>query len=587
MWILRLNMADRSSRLEPVPPAYKHLGGRGMTSTLVADEVDPQCHPLGPNNKLVFAPGFVTGTAAPSSARVSAGAKSPLTGGIKEANAGTSWAQHLATMRIKALVVEGQPAEKGQAWLAYLTWDAAAKQPRVEFLPAGEYVGRDLFEVFPEVYKRFGAKVAVAGYGLAAEHGYGNAGIVFNDRNDRPTRYAGRGGLGSVMASKGLKFIVTDNAGAPGVEIADRPLFDQGRKKLVDALREHAITKPQGGLNTYGTAVLVNILNEAGGLPTRNFSTGRFEGAAAIAGEAIFEGNKQRLGRELYNHACSPGCIIQCSNTWHRPDGSEHASCIEYESDWALGANCGIDSLDDIAEMVHLCNAYGLDTIETGVTLGVAMEAGVIAFGDGQGAINLIHEMGKGTPMGRILGGGTGLAGKALGVTHVPAVKGQGMPAYEPRAVKGIGITYATSTMGADHTAGYTIAPEILGVSGKVDALSPEGKAAMSRAFQATTAFIDSIGHCLFIAFAILDFASGFEGMVEEANGVLGTQWTSDDVPAIGAEILKKERAFNQAAGIAPTQDRIPEFMRIEPLPPHNQVFDVPDSALDAVYGEL
>ncbi|MCL6431689.1 MAG: hypothetical protein K6V36_12660, partial [Anaerolineae bacterium] len=430
-------------------------------------------------------------------------------------------------------------------------------------------------------------KVAVAGCGVAAEYGYANAGIVYNDLKDRPTRYSGRGGLGSVMASRGLKFVVVDPLGAPGAAIADRSRFEQGRKKLEEALLEHAITKPKGGLNTYGTAILINILNEAGGLPTRNFSSGRFEGAARTAGEAIFEGNKQRLGRELYNHACSPGCIIQCSNTWHRPDGSEHVSCVEYESTWALGANCAIDSLDDIAELIRLCNAYGLDTIETGGTLGVAMEAGVIPFGDGAAAIRLVQEMGQGTPLGRLLGSGTESVGRAYGVTRVPTVKGQSMPAYEPRAVKGIGITYATSTMGADHTAGYTIAPEILGVSGKLDPLSPEGKAALSRAFQATTAFIDSTGHCLFIAFAILDIASGFEGMVEECNGVLGTNWTNDDVVRIGAEILKKERAFNEAAGIGKEKDRVPEFMKYEPLPPHDQVFDVPDVALDSVYAEL
>jgi aldehyde:ferredoxin oxidoreductase len=195
--------------------------------------------------------------------------------------------------------------------------------------------------------------------------------------------------------------------------------------------------------------------------------------------------------------------------------------------------------------------------------------------------------MGKGTPMGRILGGGTEFTGKAFGLSRVPTVKGQSMPAYEPRAVKGIGITYATTTMGADHTAGYTIAPEILGVSGKQDPLSPEGKAALSRAFQATTAFIDSSGHCLFIAFAILDIASGFEGMMEECNGILGTSWKPEDAAKIGAEILRKERAFNEAAGLSKEHDRVPEFMRHEPLPPHNQVFDVPDSALDSVFGEL
>lgn len=585
--ILRISMTDLTYRVEDVPEAYKHLGGRGMTSSIVADEVPPLCHPLGPNNKLVFSPGMLTGTAAPTSARVSSGAKSPLTGGIKESNAGTSWACNLAALQIKAMVVEGQPKEKGKFWGVNLTWDAATGKPKVDFFDATEYAGESLYEVFPKVYERFGNKVAVAACGVAGEYGYCNAGIAYNDEFKRPSRYSGRGGLGSVMGSKGLKFIVVNDDGAPGVQIADKALFDQGRKKMTSALLTHNITKPKGTLNTYGTAALINVLNEAGGLPTRNFSSGRFEGAGSIAGEAIFDGVKQRTGKETYNHACSPGCIIQCSNTWYKLDGSEHTSCVEYESAWALGADCGIDNLDDVAEMIRLCNAYGLDTIETGTTIAVAMEAGVIKFGDSKGAINLVNEMGKATPMGRILGGGTELTGKAFGVIHVPTVKGQSMPAYEPRAVKGIGITYATTTMGADHTAGYTIAPEILGVMGKQDPLSPEGKAGLSRAFQATTAFIDSSGHCLFIAFAILDIASGYEGMVEETNGVLGTHWSAADILALGGSILKKERAFNEAAGIGKAADRVPEFMKLEPLPPHNQVFDVPDSALDSVFAEL
>lgn len=587
MWILRLNMTDRTYQLDEAPAAYKNLGGRGVTSTIVREEVPPLCHPLGPNNKLVFAPGIVTGTAACTSSRISLGGKSPLTGGIKESNAGSPWARHLPAMQIKALVLEGQPKEKDKYWMVHLNWDDKAGKPKAEFSPADEYTGKDLYEVFPRVFERFGEKIAIAGCGVAGEFGYGNSGVVFNDLAKRPSRYAGRGGLGAVLASKGLKFIVTESKGAPRVAIADKALFEQGAKKLANALRTHDITKPKGGLNTYGTAVLINIMNEAGGLPTRNFSDGRFEGAAKTAGEAIFDGNKERCGEDVYNHACSPGCIIQCSNTWHKPDGTEHTSCVEYESDWALGANCGIDSLDDIAEMVRLCNSYGLDTIEAGTTLALAMEAGVVPFGDGKKAIELVHEMGKGTPMGRILGGGTELTGKAFALKRVPTVKGQSMPAYEPRAVKGIGITYATSTMGADHTAGYTIAPEILSVGGKEDPLSPEGKAALSRAFQATTAFIDSTGHCLFIAFAILDIASGFEGMMEECNGVLGTGWKSEDAAKLGAEILRKERAFNEAAGLTKAHDRLPEFMRDEPLPPHNQVYDVPDSALDAVFGEL
>ena len=587
MWILRLNMADRTYRLDPVPEAYKLLGGRGLTSTIVHDEVPPLAHALGPHNKLVFAPGFVTGTSAPTSARVSVGAKSPLTGGIKESNAGAAWSPDVAAMGIKAIVVEGYPKEKGKYWVAHLTWDAAAGKPKAAFLPADEYVGKSLYDVFPKVYERFGNTVTIAGVGVAGEYGCANSGVVFNDLAKRPSRYAGRGGMGAVMASKGLKFIVADKKGAPGVAVPDKALFDQGAKKLADALRTAGLTKPKGGLNQYGTAILINVMNEAGGLPTRNFSSGRFEGAPKIAGEAVFSGVQQRTGKETYNHACSPGCIIQCSNTWFKPDGTEHTSCFEYESSWSLGADCGIDNIDDVAELIRLCNAFGFDTIETGTAIAVAMEAGLLPFGDGKKAIALLHEMGKGTPLGRILGGGTDATAKAYGVIHSPTVKGQSMPAYEPRAVKGIGITYATTPMGADHTAGYTIAPEIAGISGKVDPLSVEGKAALSRAFQATTAFIDSTGHCLFIAFAILDITSGFEGLVEEANGMLGTKWTVADVAKIGAEILKKERAFNEAAGIGKQADRVPEFMKYEKLPPHNQVFDVTDEALDSVFGEL
>jgi aldehyde:ferredoxin oxidoreductase len=587
MWIIRVNMTDRTYKVEETPEHYKVLAGRAMTSTLVADEVPPLCHPLGPNNKLVFSPGIVTGTPAPTSARLSVGAKSPLTGGIKESNAGSPWAADLADMRVKALVLEGQPQEKGQYWGLQLTWDKTAGKPKIDFFDATPFTGQPLADVFPKLREKFGERISISGCGLAGEYGCSNSGVVFNDMSNRATRYAGRGGMGSVMASKGVKFITINRQGAPGVEILDKTLFEEGTKKMTDALRTHGITKPKGTLNSYGTAALINVLNEAGGLPTRNFSSGRFEGAAKIAGEAIFAGVKERTGKETYNHACSPGCIIQCSNTWFAEDRTEIASCVEYESAWALGADCGIDNLDDVAEMIKLCNTYGFDTIETGTTIAVAMEAGVIPFGDGKGAINLVQEMGKGTPLGRILGSGTETAGKVYGVTHVPVVKGQSMPAYEPRAVRGIGITYATTPMGADHTAGYTIAPEILGVAGKVDPLSNEGKAALSRNFQTATAFIDSSGHCLFIAFAILDIASGFQGMIDECNGVLGTNWTADDVTAYGKAVLKKERAFNEAAGIREEADRVPEFMKFEPLPPHNQVFDIPDEALDSVFKEL
>jgi aldehyde:ferredoxin oxidoreductase len=575
--ILRVNMTDRTVQYEDVPEKYRFLGGRGLTSSIVCDEVDPTCHPLGPNNKLVFAPGIITGTNAPTSGRVSVGAKSPLTGGIKESNAGTGWPQSVAKLGIKAIIVEGYPKDGGW-WGLHITKDGAT------FFPADEYAGRSLYEVYPLLFERFGKKVDICSIGVAGEMKMAMAGVCFNDAHGRPSRYSGRGGLGAVMGSKGLKFIIVDPEGGPGVHIANPDLFEQGRKKMLEALRQHDITKPKGGLNTYGTAILVNILNEAGGYPTRNFREGRFEGAAATSGEAIFENNKKRLGKELYNHACHPGCVIQCSNTYYDEQGNEIVSCIEYESTWALGANCGIDNLEAIGKLIWLCNDIGIDTIETGGTLAVAMDAGLLPFGDWQGAIRLVdEEIRKGTPLGRILGNGAAFTGKAFGWHRVPGCKGQNMPAYEPRAVRGIGVTYATSTMGADHTAGYTIAPEILSVGGKADPRDIK-KADLSRNFQVTTAFIDSSGHCLFIAFAILDIPSGFEGLVEECAGVLGANWTADDVARIGREIMEKELAFNRAAGFTKAHDRVPEFMKYEPLPPHNVVWDVPDEELDAVW---
>jgi aldehyde:ferredoxin oxidoreductase len=576
--ILRVNMTNRTAKFEDVPEKYRLLGGRGLTTAIICDEVDPTCHPLGPNNKLVFAPGILAGTVAPTSGRVSVGAKSPLTGGIKESNAGTAWAQDVARLGIKAIIVEGYPTDEGW-WGLHITKDGAT------FFPADEYAGKSLYEIFPGLFQRFGKKVSVMTIGVAGEQKMAMAGICFNDIDNRPSRYSGRGGLGAVAGSKRLKFIIVDSAGGPGVEIANKALFDQGREKMRAALNEHAITKPGGGLNSYGTAILINILNEAGGLPTRNFREGRFEDAAKISGEAMAETCKTRGGVGMMGHPCHPGCIIKCSNVIPNPDGTEMVSCIEYETSWALGANCGIGDLDVVGKLTWLCNDIGLDTIEAGGAIAVAMEAGLAAFGDGKKAIAMLEEIRKGTPLGHILGNGAATTGKAFGVVRVPGVKGQNMPAYEPRAVKGIGVTYATSTMGADHTAGYTIAPEILGVMGKVDQFDTN-KAALSRAFQYTTAFIDSSGHCLFIAFAILDIPSGYEGMIEEINGVLGTRWTADDVVNIGKEIVLKERAFNQAAGLTAAHDRIPEFMKYEKLPPHNVVWDVSDETLDAVFSE-
>jgi aldehyde:ferredoxin oxidoreductase len=575
--IIRIDMTDLKTKVEKVPKKYKEMGGRWLTSSLIKDEVDPTCHPLGPNNKLIFAPGIVTGANAPSSGRLSVGGKSPLTGGIKEANAGTPFSQILAKLDVKAIILEGKPKDN-KFWVIKFDKDG------VNFESANNYLGKGLYEAYPLVFDKYGKKVGIAGIGVAGEMLMTNAGVCFNDIDNRPSRYAGRGGLGAVMGSKGVKFIVLDDKGTQPIKPQNRDMFNEGRKKLTAAITTNAITKKGGMLNSLGTAALVNVVNEAGGLPTRNFSEGRFEGAATTSGEAIAEAVKARGGKGMTGHACHPGCIIQCSNVYPKLDGSEHVSCIEYESTWAFGANCGIDNLDDIAEMIWQCNDYGLDTIEGGGAMAVAMEGGLANFGDGKKAIELMKEIKKGSVLGKALGCGAATIGKVLGVTRIPGAKGQNMPAYEPRAIKGIGITYATSPMGADHTAGYTIAPEIAGVTGKLDPLDPD-KAAVSKAFQDLTAFVDATGYCLFVTFATAEDSEAFQGLIDTCNAILGTNWTNDDVLAIGRKIIDVERAFNAAAGFTQNDDRLPEFMKYEKLPPHNHVFDVPDDALDKVHG--
>ncbi len=573
---LRVDMSSLEVKEEKLPEKYRKMGGRGLTSGFVLDEVKPDCHPLGKNNKLIFAPGMVTGTSAPSSGRISVGGKSPLTGGIKESNAGTPFAQNLARSGYKAIVIEGKPENDDKCWMLVLDSEGARLE---EATVCKEKKTGATVNTLKEAYDNHDFALI----GPAGEWKMAMAGICFNDPEYRASRYSGRGGLGAVMGSKGLKAIAVEKKMGK-VEIENEDLFKQGQRKLVKGLRNHDVTKPGGTLNSYGTAALINVLDQAGGLPTNNFSSGTFEGAEKTAGETLAETVEKRGGKGMMGHSCHPGCIIQCSNVYPDEDGEELVSCVEYESDWSLGANLGIDNLDKIAEMINICNEVGVDTIEAGVMLGVAMEAGLAEFGDADKAIELLEEICENSALGRVLGNGASFTGKAYGVTRVPTVKDQGMPAYEPRAVKGIGITYITTPMGADHTAGYTIAPEILSVGGELDPLSPEGKAELSRAYQATTAFVDSSGYCLFTTFALLDDEEAMEGMVETVNGVLGTDYTAEEIVEEGKEILKKEREFNKRAGFTKADDRPPEFMREEKLPPHNGVFDVTDEELDSVW---
>jgi aldehyde:ferredoxin oxidoreductase len=570
--IIRVNMSDLSVKYEELPEAYAGLGGRGLTSAVVCDEVNPACNAIGPHNKLVFAPGLLGGTNCANSGRISVGGKSPLTGGIKEANSGGQAGGYLARLDIAAIIVEGI-IEDGRLYKLFIG------EEKSELSPADDLKGLGNYDTVSALRKEFGDKVGYISIGQAGEWRLAGASVAFTDREIRPSRHAGRGGLGAVMGSKGLKAVIIDPAGGANAPLKDVESFKEASKRFAKALQEHPVSGQ--GLPTYGTDILINIINEAGGLPTRNFSSGRFEKAENVSGETLNRITAERKGR--ISVGCMNGCIIRCSGTYNDSEGEFVSKWPEYETVWAWGPNCGIDDLDAIARLDYGCDDIGLDTIETGNAVAVAMEGGLKQFGDAAGAEELLGEIGKGSPVGRILGSGAEITGKVFGVRRVPVVKGQAMPAYDPRAVKGVGVTYATSTMGADHTAGYAVCQNILNVGGQVDPLAPEGQMETSKALQEVTAAVDSAGLCLFVAFAALDIPDAFEAVVDMVNAKYGLSLTGDDIFALGRKILKMEKDFNTGAGFTPVHDRLPEFFKEEELPPHNTVFDIPDQELDRV----
>ncbi len=573
--ILRVNMgAEGGPKFSEEPLGdYAGLGGRIMTSTVVAKEVDPLCHPLSADNKLVIAPGLLSGTTAVMSGRISVGCKSPLTGTIKESNAGGQGAQVMARLGYSAIILEGKPKDD-KLYKLLINKDGVKIEPADDLKLLGNY------DTVEKLVGQYGDKITCITIGSAGERKMCAASIAITDMEVRPTRHCGRGGTGAVMGSKGLKAIVLDDTGCAMRPPKDPDAFKEANKKFVAGLKKHPVTGE--GLPAYGTNVLTNVLNEAGGYPTRNFQTGRFEGASKISGETQAALEIERGG--VATHGCHRGCIIRCSGTFFDKNGRFLTKQPEYETVWAHGGNCGIDDLDAIALIDRMDDDYGVDTIEMGATIAVAMEAGIAEFGDAEAAINLVKEVGKGSYLGRILGNGAEVTGKVFGVERVPVVKGQALPAYDPRAVQGIGVTYATTTMGADHTAGYAVTANILGVGGKVDPLKPEGQIELSRNLQIATAAVDSTGMCLFIAFALLDQPETFQALIDLINSFYGLNLTADDVTAMGQKVLKIERDFNTRAGFTKAHDRLPAFFKTENFEPHNVTFNVKDEDLDTLF---
>jgi aldehyde:ferredoxin oxidoreductase len=568
--IIRVNMSTLTASFEEVPAQWQGLGGRALTSAIVAAEVPATCDPLGRHNKLVFAPGLLAATPCAQSGRLSAGAKSPLTGTIKESNAGGTAAQNLARLRVKALIIEGKPADESKFYSIRIAKESA------EVVEETALVGRRNYEVIATLMEKLGKKIGILTIGPAGEMRMASANISVKDP-DGNIRSHGRGGLGAVMGAKRVKYIAIDDTNAPGVAIAEPEKFRNAARVFAKAILEHPVSGE--GLPTYGTNVLVNVLHEAGGLPTKNFRFGQFDGHDKISGETMRDIIVKRGGKP--KHGCHAGCIIQCSQHYVDEKGEYITSGFEYETIWGFGANCCIDDLDIIARADRIMDDIGIDSIEGAVLMGVAMEAGIIPFGDGPGTLRLLDEIGEGTPLGRILGNGAASVGRAYGITRVPVVKGQGIPAYDPRTVKGIGVTYATTTQGADHTAGYAVATNILKVGGFVDPLKNDGQVELSRNLQIATAAIDSTGLCLFVAFPALDIPETLAAIIDMINAKYGISLTGDDVTNLGKTVLKTERAFNIAAGFTKEDDRLPEFFTEDPCAPHNLTWTMKDEDLD------
>jgi aldehyde:ferredoxin oxidoreductase len=558
MKILRINTRTKSFSFEDLGD-LAGLGGRALTSRIVNKEVPADCHPLSAANKLIFAGGILAPTNAANSGRVSVGAKSPLTGGIKESNSGGQFAHTLPKLGLLAIVLEDKPEAGSPMQEIFVSAD------KVEFKDSA-VAGMRTYAAQEKLLAAYGDKAVTAMVGPAGEQCLAAATIQFSDPEGLPSRSAGRGGMGAVMGSKGVKAIILDSAAAAKTEYGNEELFKESRKEWVDILRGHPVTSQ--GLPGFGTAVLVNVINEAGALPTKNFRMGKFDGAEKISGETL-AGNIEKRGGKT-KHGCHTGCIIQCSQVYHDKDGKYLTTGFEYETIWGFGADLMVDNLDDIAMMDRTCDEVGMDTIEMANTMAMAMEAGVLNWGDGKGVIAELSKVGTTDPLGRIYGNGTGFTAQAFGVDRVPTVKNQALPAYDPRAVKGVGVTYATTPMGADHTAGYGVCQNVLKCGGDVDGHKKEGNIEISKNLQVATAAVDSLGLCLFVAFAVLDDARGVPCMAKMVSGLIGKDYSVDDVVNLGVNCLKDELDFNKRAGFTEADDQLPRFFQEETLPPHN-----------------
>jgi len=550
--VLRVNLSTGEIKKEPLDLAVakKFLGGRGLGSYFLTQEIDPGVDPLSAENKIIFATGPLTGSSAPTSGRYMVVTKSPLTGTIASSNSGGFWGAELKFAGYDLIIVEGKAAKPSYIYI---------KDDTVEIRDAQNYWGKLVSDTTALLQEEVGdPKARVLTIGPAGEK-LSPLASVMNEKY----RAAGRSGVGAVMGSKNLKAIVVRGTGK--IEPAEPEKTKELLAALLKKIREDGVTGQ--GLPNYGTAVLVNIINENGILPVNNFQKSYFPTADEISGETLAE---KYLVKKDPCYRCPIACGRYC-----KVDGEEGGG-PEYETIWAFGSDCGVDDLAAIIKANNLCNEYGIDTISAGATIACAMElyekgfikkeeldGPELKFGSAEAVLEWTRKMGAGEGFGAKLAQGSYRLAESYGVPELSmSVKKQELPAYDPRGVQGHGLQYATSNRGGCHVRGYLISPEILGSPEKLDRFALEGKAEWAKLFQDLTAVIDSLGLCLFTSFALN--ADDYRDLF---NYIVGENYTTEEILAAGERIWNLERVFNLKAGIDPKEDTLPKRLLEEPVP--------------------
>jgi aldehyde:ferredoxin oxidoreductase len=562
MNVLRVDIKNEKVTFENLKEGWKSIGGSAFIAKIMNEEVPPSVDPLGPENLFIVAVGPLAGTGAPQLGRISVGGKSPLTLGIKEANSGGPAAQILDRLGMRAVIVHGAPHD-------HRLYCLLISKDKTTLIPADEYRGMKNYELVTKLRKQYGEKIAVISTGIAGERNYKGASVSFTDIFGDPSRNAARGGLGAVMGSKGLKAIIIDPAQVGQVDLAHSEEFRKIVKSWVDILK-HDISCSL--YSRFGTPFAISNSASQGTLPSNNYRSGRPANFIAVSGDSIQKILFERGGKM---HGCMPGCVVQCSIIYPDKDGKRLCAAYEYETIAMLGTNLGITDPDAIARLKFMCDDLGIDAIEIGSSLGLAADAGKMSFGDWKSAARLLEEIEKETPLGLALGNGVVATARYLNVSRIPAFKGQAIPAHDPRSVKGTGVTYFTSPMGADHTAGLTYRiPR-----------DKDKQAENSLRSQIQAATCDAFGYCLNSVPG--GRASIYSFFADLMNARYELRLTPMDIMEIGKQTLRDQLAFNEKAEFSKTDSKVAAFIREERITPTGQVFDVEDAEIKKLWKGL